>query len=121
MGGGVIVWSLRNKIDLLRGKVCVENFDIIAVTETWIDTNSKNFLSEFKIEGEMEGFGGREARLETRLEEKTNQGGGRIYRGEAGEEEGFEGSEQYVRGSQPGGHGILSGGPWSNMKIMALN
>ncbi len=43
--------SLRNKIDLLRGKVCVENFDIIAVTETWIDTNSKNFLSEFKIEG----------------------------------------------------------------------
>ncbi len=43
--------SLRNKIDLLRGKVCVENFDITAVTETWIDTNSKNFLSEFKIEG----------------------------------------------------------------------
>ncbi len=30
---------------------CLENFDIIAVTETWIDTNSKNFLSEFKIEG----------------------------------------------------------------------
>ncbi len=34
-----------------RGKACVENFDIIAVTETWIDINSKNFLSEFKIEG----------------------------------------------------------------------
>ncbi len=43
--------SLRNKIDLLRGKACVENFDIIAVTEPWIDTNSKNFESEFKIEG----------------------------------------------------------------------
>ncbi len=43
--------SLRNKIDLLRGKACVENSDIIAVTETWIDINSKNFLSEFKIEG----------------------------------------------------------------------
>ncbi len=43
--------SLRNKIDLLRGKACVENFDIIAVTEAWIDINSKNFLSEFKIEG----------------------------------------------------------------------
>ncbi len=42
--------SLRNKIDLLRGKGCVENFDIIAITETWIDINSKN-LSEFKIEG----------------------------------------------------------------------
>ncbi len=43
--------SLRNKIGLLRGKACVENFDIIAITETWIDTNNKNFLSEFKIEG----------------------------------------------------------------------
>ncbi len=43
--------SLRNKIDLLRGKECVANFDIIAVTETWIDINSKNFLSELKIEG----------------------------------------------------------------------
>ncbi len=43
--------SLRNKIDLRRGKACVENFDHIAVTETWIDINSKNFLSEFKIEG----------------------------------------------------------------------
>ncbi len=43
--------SLRKKIDLLRGKVCVENFDIIPVTETWIDINSKKFLSEFKIEG----------------------------------------------------------------------
>ncbi len=35
----------------MKGKVCVQNFDIIAVTETWIHTNSKNFLSEFKIEG----------------------------------------------------------------------
>ncbi len=35
--------SLRNKIDLLRGKVCVENFGIIAVTETWMDINSKKF------------------------------------------------------------------------------
>ncbi len=43
--------SLRNKIDLLRGKACVENFDIIAVTETWMDTDSKNFTSEFKIDG----------------------------------------------------------------------
>ncbi len=43
--------SLRNKINLLRGKTYVQNFDIIAITETWIDTNSKNFLSEFKIEG----------------------------------------------------------------------
>ncbi len=43
--------SLINKIDILRGKVCVANFDSIAVTETWIDINSKNFLPEFKIKG----------------------------------------------------------------------
>ncbi len=43
--------SLRKKIDLLRGKACAENFDIIAVTKTWMDTESKNFMSEFKIEG----------------------------------------------------------------------
>ncbi len=43
--------NLRNKIDLLRGKACVENFDIIAVTDSWIDTYSKNFELEFKIEG----------------------------------------------------------------------
>ncbi len=29
----------------------MENFDIIAVTETWMDTDSKNFMSEFKIDG----------------------------------------------------------------------
>ncbi len=38
-------------MNLLRGKACVENFDIIAVTETWIDINCKNFVSEFKKEG----------------------------------------------------------------------
>ncbi len=41
--------SLRNKIDLLRGKACVEEFGIIALTETWIDTASKNYLSEYEI------------------------------------------------------------------------
>ncbi len=63
--------SLRNKIDLLRGKACVENFDIIAVTETWIDINSKNFLSEFKIEGyeliHEDRKGRREGRKERRM------------------------------------------------------
>ncbi len=73
--------SLRNKIDLLRVKVCVENFDIIAVTETWIDTNSKNFLSEFKIEGKEEGKEEKEiwkrrekgGRREGRLRERWEQ------------------------------------------------
>ncbi len=43
--------SIRNKINLLRGKACVEEFDIIALTETWIDTAGKNLLSECEIEG----------------------------------------------------------------------
>ncbi len=43
--------SLRNKIDLLRGRACVEEFDIIALTETWIDTACKNFLSKYKRRG----------------------------------------------------------------------
>ncbi len=43
--------SLRNKMNLLRGKACVEEFDIIALTETCIDTASKNLLSEYEIEG----------------------------------------------------------------------
>ncbi len=38
-------------MDLLKGKACVEEFDIIALTETWMDTASKNFLSEYEIEG----------------------------------------------------------------------
>ena len=29
--------SILNKIDLLRELVCVEKFDIIALTETWLD------------------------------------------------------------------------------------
>ncbi len=43
--------SLRNKIDLLRGKACVEEFDVMAITETWVDTVNKNFLSEYEIDG----------------------------------------------------------------------
>ncbi len=43
--------NLRNKMDLLREKACVEQFDIIALTETWMNTASKNFLLEYEIEG----------------------------------------------------------------------
>merc|ERR1712035_117995 len=43
--------SVRNKIDLLRGIACVEKPDVIAITETWISTKDKQFLTEFKIEG----------------------------------------------------------------------
>ncbi len=34
-----------------RGIVREKRMEIIAVTETWIDTGSKNFETEFKIEG----------------------------------------------------------------------
>ncbi len=35
-----------------RGKkTCVEEFDVMAITETWVDTANKNFLSEYDIEG----------------------------------------------------------------------
>ncbi len=93
--------SLRNKIDLLRGKACVENFDIIAVTEIWIAINSKNFVSEFKIEGyelfheDRKGRRGREGKLarERRGVEKGCKGRGC----EHGEQEEGEGQGDISR------------------------
>ncbi len=43
--------SIRNKIDLLHGKACVENFDMIAITESWISTADRHLLPELEIEG----------------------------------------------------------------------
>ncbi len=43
--------SLKNKIDLLMGKACVEFFNIMAITETWVDTANKTFMSEYEIDG----------------------------------------------------------------------
>ena len=43
--------SVRNKIDLLRGLASVERPEVIAITETWIDTEGRDFKSEFEIEG----------------------------------------------------------------------
>ena len=43
--------SILNKIDLLRGLACVEKFDIIALTETWLDMSGKVFNPEVKIDG----------------------------------------------------------------------
>ncbi len=43
--------SLKNKMDFLRRKACIEEFDIKSLTETWVDTASKNFLSDYEIEG----------------------------------------------------------------------
>ena len=43
--------SILNKIDLLRGMACVEKFDVIALTETWLDMSGKVFDSEVRIDG----------------------------------------------------------------------
>ncbi len=33
------------------GKACVEGFDVIVITETWVDVANKNFMSELEIAG----------------------------------------------------------------------
>ena len=43
--------SVRNKIDLLKGLASVERPAVIAITETWLDTEGRDFKSEFEIEG----------------------------------------------------------------------
>ena len=43
--------SVRNKINLFRGLASVERPEVIAITETWIDTAGRDFKSEFEIEG----------------------------------------------------------------------
>lgn len=43
--------SVLNKIDALRGIACVEDLDIIGVTETWLDIAGKHFLPEVEIDG----------------------------------------------------------------------
>ena len=43
--------SILNKIDLLRGMACVEKFDVIALTETWLDMSGKVFDPEVRTEG----------------------------------------------------------------------
>ena len=43
--------SLRNKINELRCIVLTENIDVIAVTETYIDTVNNDLIYEYNIEG----------------------------------------------------------------------
>ena len=31
--------------------MCAENFDLIALTETWLDSTNKNFFPEFEMAG----------------------------------------------------------------------
>lgn len=43
--------NILNKIDLPKGMVCVENLNIIALTETWLDMSGKVLNPEVKIDG----------------------------------------------------------------------
>ena len=45
------VQSLSPKIDELIALVQVENFDVIALNETWLDTQNKHLLAEVAIHG----------------------------------------------------------------------
>ncbi len=38
-------------MNLLRGVTVVEKFDIIVITESWMDLDSKHLTTEFEIEG----------------------------------------------------------------------
>ena len=42
--------SIVNKIDFLRGLTSVENLDIIALTETWLNMSGKIFSPEVERE-----------------------------------------------------------------------
>ena len=45
------VQSLLPKIDELIAFIQVENFDVIALNETWLDTQNKHLLAEVFIHG----------------------------------------------------------------------
>ena len=47
------VQSLLPKIDELIALIQVENFDVIAINETWLDTENKHLLAEVSIHGYM--------------------------------------------------------------------
>ena len=43
--------SLRNKFHDLAAIAFLENFDIIGVTESWVNTEKRDFLAEYNIQG----------------------------------------------------------------------
>ena len=45
------VQSLPPKIDELIALIQVENFDVIALSETWLDTENKHLLAEVAVHG----------------------------------------------------------------------
>ena len=43
--------SLRNKFSDLEELVATENYHIIGVTESWLNTEQRDFIAEFKLPG----------------------------------------------------------------------
>ena len=43
--------SLRNKFHDLAAIAFLENFDIIGVTESWVNTEKRDFMAEYNIQG----------------------------------------------------------------------
>ena len=43
--------SLRNKFSELEEVVLTENYDIIGVTETWLNLEARDYLAEYNIPG----------------------------------------------------------------------
>ncbi len=43
--------SIRNKFRELQGLVTVKSYDIIAITETWIHSQDRDFIGEFRLNG----------------------------------------------------------------------
>ena len=43
--------SIRNKIELFRAMIASEELDIIGITETWIQEETKDFIGEYQIPG----------------------------------------------------------------------
>ena len=42
---------MRNKFHDLAAIAFLENFDIIGVTESWVNTEKRDFLAEYDIQG----------------------------------------------------------------------
>ena len=42
--------SIRNKMDLFRALIAKEKPDVIGITETWIHTNTRDFIEEYNVQ-----------------------------------------------------------------------
>ena len=43
--------SIRNKINELKALIAVENIDVIAISETWTNFNTRDYKGEFELSG----------------------------------------------------------------------